>query len=144
VKGKKLAKRREKGKKKPFRVRFIKRYEELVPKEEIQNIPAGCRGIYALLNKKRNHFNVVYMGMSTTGMKGRIMRHATRKSKKNLWSHFSIFEAYDNIPDDEIKELEGLFRVVYRKDERANILNKQRKFKGFRQKKTKLTKWEQV
>ena len=35
---------------------------------------------------------------------------------------------WDNIREEEILELEGLFRHIYRKDARANKLNKQRGF----------------
>ncbi|GAF97179.1 unnamed protein product, partial [marine sediment metagenome] len=34
----------------------------------------------------------------------------------HLWTHFSIFEVWENITENEIKELEGLFRQIYRKD----------------------------
>ena len=43
---------------------------------------------------------------------------------------FSIFEIWDNIREDEIKELEGLFREIYKKDSSANKLNKQKGFKN--------------
>jgi hypothetical protein len=51
------------------------------------------------------------------------------KKKVELWTHFSVFKVWDNISDDEIKELEGLFRHIYRKDSRANKLNVQRAFR---------------
>jgi len=40
-----------------------------------------------------------------------------------------VFEVWDNIRDDEIVELEGLFRHIYRDDSRANTLNVQRRFR---------------
>ena len=40
-----------------------------------------------------------------------------------------MFEVWDNIQDDEIVELEGLFRHIYRFDSRANSLNKQKAYK---------------
>jgi hypothetical protein len=61
------------------------------------------------------------------GIRGRLKGH--RRKKVGLWSHCSIFEVWDNIRDDEIVELEGLFRHIYKKDSRANKLNKQRGFK---------------
>ncbi len=33
------------------------------------------------------------------------------------------------VPKDEVRELEGIFRHIYRKDNRANRLNLQRSFK---------------
>lgn len=61
------------------------------------------------------------------GIKGRLRSHSIG-SKSRLWTHFSIFEVWDNITENEIKELEGLFRQIYRRDKRANKLNKQKQF----------------
>ncbi len=41
----------------------------------------------------------------------------------------AFFEVWENIRNDEIIELEGLFRHIYRLDSRANELNKQRGFR---------------
>ena len=49
--------------------------------------------------------------------------------KGHLWTHFSICEVWDNIREEEIRELEGIFRHIYRLDTRANRLNKQKAFK---------------
>ena len=51
------------------------------------------------------------------------------KKKAGLWTHFSVFEVWDNITQAEVVEPEGLFREIYRQDARANRLNKQRSFK---------------
>jgi len=51
------------------------------------------------------------------------------KTKGDYWSHFSFYEVWDNISDDEIVELEGLFRKIYRYDSKANALNAQKGFK---------------
>jgi len=67
---------------------------------------------------------------SPSGIKGRLTRHSKKKS--GLWTHFSIFKVWDNIRNDEIKELEGLFRHLYKHDSRANILNKQKGFTTMR------------
>ena len=61
------------------------------------------------------------------GIRGRLKIH--RRNKAGLWTHCSIFEVWNNVRDDEIIELEGLFRHIYKKDSRANKLNKQRGFK---------------
>ena len=45
--------------------------------------------------------------------------------KKADWTHFTIFEVHDNISREEIRELEALFLHIYRKDRRANGLNRQ-------------------
>jgi len=115
-------------------LRLIKRWIDFQSICKINSLPTGLRGFYVLYKyvRKTRSYNVVYVGMSCSGtnrvsIRGRLKNH--RKKKKGLWSHFSIFEVWDNIRDDEIKELEGLFREIYKKDSRANILNKQ---KGFR------------
>ena len=51
--------------------------------------------------------------------------------------------AEDNIRDEEIVELEGLFRHIYMKDANANALNVQRRFKQIRYvRKNDMTTWE--
>jgi hypothetical protein len=114
-------------------LRLISRRREFIRQEDLDTIPRGLRGIYALYfhNKRTGDFNVVYVGMAAAGnrggMLGRVKQH--RKKKKDLWTHCSLFEVWDNIRDEEIRELEGLFRQIYRGDGRANSLNKQRSFK---------------
>lgn len=112
-------------------MRLIKRIAEFQPIENVRLVPRKRRGIYVLYRRRRRggkeYFNVVYVGMATSGMQGRLSAH--RRKKKDLWTHFSVFEVWDNIRDEEIVELEGLFRVFYRKDKKANILNVQKNFK---------------
>jgi len=134
------------------RVRFIKRYSEYISKEEYISIPHGTRGIYALLkliknnkDKKKDRYDVVYIGMSCKSIRRRIKSHQKKTSRKrNLWTHFSVYEVNDNIYDDEIGELEGFFRVIYRKDTKANKLNKQKKFKLYRKLNINLDKWNKI
>ena len=114
-------------------LRLIKRCMEYIPEKDINNLPRGIRGIYVLYHKRPriNRYDVVYVGMARSGNRGglrsRLRRH--KKKKKGLWTHCSVFEVWDNIRDDEVIELEGLFRHIYRLDSRANELNLQ---KGFR------------
>lgn len=112
-------------------LRLIKRCAEFQSKEQIQSVPPSRRGLYVLYRKRRkageDKYDVVYIGMATTGIRARLKSH--RKSKGDLWTHFSVFEVWDNIRDDEIVELEGLFRHFYRRDARANSLNVQRGFR---------------
>jgi hypothetical protein len=129
--------------------RFIKRVAEFVPAHQSKNVPDNTRGIYALLNqikpKGREQFDVVYVGMSAgkrAGMYSRLNVH--KKSKRIDWTHFTIFEVHDNITSHEIKELEGLFRHMYRKDSRANKYNRQLSHKSFLEiavPKKSLNKW---
>ncbi len=122
-------------------LRLIRRWEKYLSIDEVNSVPKGLRGFYVLYkhSKKTDSdnivtdlYNVVYVGMSSAGsntghIRGRLKNH--RKRKKGLWSHFSIFEVWDNIRDDEIRELEGLFRQIYKDDSRANKLNIQKGFK---------------
>ena len=113
-------------------LRLIKRCAEYIPVDKILSVPRGLRGIYVLykIRPRLKCYDVVYVGMTRGGKGGiwsRLKRH--RIKKEGLWSHCSIFEVWDNVRDNEIIELEGLFRHIYRYDSRANSLNKQ---KGFR------------
>lgn len=114
-------------------LRLVKHYMEYVPKEETEKVPQMTRGLYVLFkyNPRLYKYDVVYIGMAggekKTGIQGRLRKH--KQSKGNLWTHFSVFEVWDNIREDEVRELEGIFRHIYRKDSRANNLNKQKSFK---------------
>jgi len=112
-------------------LRFVKRCAEFRSRDEIKKIPDGTRGIYALLWKrpKLNKFDVVYIGMADAGVKSRLRAHVRSTRKGTLWTHFSIFEVWENITRAEVAELEGLFRHIYRKDTRANRVNRQKSFK---------------
>jgi hypothetical protein len=113
-------------------LRFIKHCAERLPKEQISRIPHGTRGIYALLCKQsEKEYDVVYIGMARgfSGVPSRLRRHKRSKKKGALWTHFSVYEVWDNITEAEIQELEGLFRHIYRRDAKANRINTQRTFK---------------
>ena len=68
---------------------------------------------------------MVYVGIAAigvhSGVRGRLRAHT--RQKESEWTHFSVFAVHENIRTDEIKELEGLFRHIYRFDRRANRLN---------------------
>jgi len=91
-------------------------------------VPRGTRGIYVLFRQRRHNgkFDVVYVGLSGSGMRGRLKSHARSRSKAKEWTHFSLFQVHDNVSDAEIAEVEGLFRQIYRNDSRANRLNLQK------------------
>ena len=111
-------------------LKLFKRCVEFQPLEEIKTVPPRTRGIYALLRwrPRIKRFDVVYVGMARTGVRARLRSHAQSKSKRDLWTHFSVFEVFDNVRGEEIQELEGLLRHIYRRDSRANQLNAQRAF----------------
>src|SRR2546428_6022000 len=115
-------------------LRLIKRSAEFISKEKVEELPGNLRGIYVLYNKRRTRaqrekFDVVYVGMARAGIRARLKSHAKSKKRGQHWTHFSLFVVWDNIRDEEIAELEGLFRHIYRKDSVANALNIQRGFK---------------
>jgi len=124
-------------------LRLIKRCVEYITEEEILRFPRGLRGIYVLYRYRPrvDAYDVVYVGMTNAGKRGgiRARLRSHKKKKAGLWSHCSVFEVWDNIRDEEIVELEGLFRHIYRYDSKANELNAQRGFK-----KLKLVKDEDV
>jgi hypothetical protein len=101
-------------------------------------VKKGLRGIYVLYryrrprkNESSGRYNVVYVGMARTGgIRFRLRRH--KKSKVDLWTHFSVFEVWPNVRDEEVRELEGLFRHLYKRDATASKLNKQRGYKPIR------------
>lgn len=115
-------------------LRLIKSVLEYLPKEEWKTLPGGIRGFYVLYNHRRrrssdDNFDVVYVGMAQNSIKNRLRGHANSLSKWGKWTHFSMFEVWDNISSKEIAELEGLFRHLYRWDSKANSLNVQRSYK---------------
>lgn len=115
-------------------LRLIRRFAEFQRKEDLLQVPKKRRGIYVLYRRRikagKEYFNVVYVGMTTSSIRNRLIVH--KRHKGTLWSHFSAFEVWENIRDEEIIELEGLFRHLYRKDRKANLLNVQRSFKKAR------------
>ena len=115
-------------------LKLIKRCFEYCEIDQIRKIPKNTRGIYVIYRRRevkgQEQYNVVYIGMARgnkSGARSRLDEH--KESKKNKWTHFSIFEVWENIFEDEVAELEGLFRHIYRKDLKANALAKQRSFK---------------
>ncbi len=113
-------------------LRLIEQQLELIGKDDIDTLPKGMRGIYVLYrtqgseNPKKPHRNVVYVGMSASGMKGRLRAH--RKQKGELWDTCSVFAVWPNIREEEIRELEGILRHIFRFDPNAQQLNTQGRY----------------
>jgi hypothetical protein len=113
-------------------LRLIEKQAELISKADIDVLPKAMRGIYVLYctqdsgNVKRPHRNVVYVGMSATGIKGRLRAH--RKNKGELWDTCSVFVVWPNIREEEIRELEGILRHIFRFDPNAQQLNTQGRY----------------
>ena len=121
---------------------LIKRCAEFEPRNNLPLVPRAIRGIYVLFRRRGVSYNVVYVGMASGGVRGRLEAHA-RSAKGPLWTHFSVFEVHDNITPAMIAELEGLFRHVYRRDSRANPLNIQGTHRPLRRVKAQLEKWQE-
>jgi hypothetical protein len=110
-------------------LRLIRRCFEFAPQEASVDVPAATRGIYVLYRRRRplrgddagRRFDVVYIGLANTSVRRRLRDHIRHKGDE--WTHFSVYEVWDNIRQDEIVELEGLFRHIYRFDAHANRLN---------------------
>lgn len=112
-------------------MRFIKSALEYRAIEEIGVVPRGMRGIYALYRKAQGSYEMVYIGMSGRDANGRIKSRLIQHKKRKVeaWTHFSYYEVWDNITELEIRELEGLFRQLYRFSPGANSLNRQVTYK---------------
>jgi hypothetical protein len=110
-------------------LRLIRRCFEFAPQEAYVKVPPATRGIYVLYRRRRplrrddhgGRFDVVYIGLANVGVRRRLQSHVRQKGDE--WTHFSVYEVWDNIRQDEIAELEGLFRHIYRFDAHANRLN---------------------
>jgi hypothetical protein len=111
-------------------LRLVRHCFELAPKEDLEKVPNYSRGMYVLykhtsrtrpLPSGKPRFDVVYVGISGRRLKSRLRQHS--RTKADAWTQFSVLEVHDNIRSDELKELEGLFRHIYRFDAHANQLN---------------------
>lgn len=128
--------------------RWFKRIAEFKPKNQTGLVPKRTRGLYVLFHFRRglDCYDVVYVGLAKgakTGVGGRLRAHTRSKTKASLWSHFSVFEVWDNITEQEVAELEGLFRHIYRKDTKANRLNLQKSFEPLKRiRKDDLSSWK--
>jgi len=121
------------------KLRYISRCTEFRPRYQVDDLRPGLRGIYVLLEqtqkktkRRTDKYDVVYIGMSNTNVRRRLRRHTKSKKKRKRWSHFSLYEVFDNLTGEDVAELEGLLRTVYRKDTRANRLNLQKRHKRLR------------
>jgi hypothetical protein len=114
-------------------LRLVRSCAQWVPKTQIDSMSKGLRGIYALHRHRPRikKYDVVYVGMADggAGIRARLEAHANSKRKREIWTHFSAFVVWPNITEAEIAELEGLFREIYRKDKRANRLNRQKRYR---------------
>jgi hypothetical protein len=110
---------------------LFKNYLEHWPIDRINEVPSQIRGIYVLFNSvAEKNYSVVYIGMARggkMGVKGRLRRH--RRKKADQWTHFSVFEVWDNITKEQVEELEGLFRHIYHRDPEAQKFNVQRSYR---------------
>lgn len=79
---------------------------EFLPISEIEMVPPKVRGIYVLYKAKvKNRMDVVYVGMARgekTGVKARLKSH--EKNKVKLWTHFSVYEVWNNISKEQVQE----------------------------------------
>jgi hypothetical protein len=114
-------------------LRSIKHCVEFRPQKELYKLRRFIRGIYVLYKyrQEKEMYDVVYIGMASgekkAGIGGRLRAHA--KNKRGEWTHFSAFEVWDNIRDEEVRELEGILRHIFRKDSNAIKLGIQKSFK---------------
>src|ERR1700676_4133326 len=125
-------------------LRLVKWCTQWQAKKDLAKVPIGVRGVYSLHDKKSQHYDVVYVGMSASGqgIKRRIRSHSNSRRKGSEWTHFSMFVVWENIREEEIRELEALLREIYWKDSTANRLAKQKGSKRMREvRKQSPAKW---
>ncbi|MDB0527790.1 hypothetical protein LBW56_13920 [Ralstonia solanacearum] len=118
-------------------LRLIQAKHEWISIYDIAAVPKGLRGIYVLYHtteqekkKALPRRSVVYIGMSTTGIRSRLLKHAAHEAKKGRWDTCSIYTVWPNIRNEEIVELEGILRHIYRVDPDAQKLNTQGTYKA--------------
>ena len=117
---------------------------EFWPIEDLEKVPSLVRGIYVFYREGQGRkMDVVYVGMArgdNSGAKGRLRDH--KRKKADLWTHFSVFEVWDNITKEQVQELEGLFRHIYSKDTKANMLNVQKRYEPLKKiKRRSIDEW---
>ncbi len=127
---------------------WIKRYAEFIPKRDLEKVPYGVRGIYALSKRrhvtdkhKKARYDVVYVGMSKNNILKRLRTH--RKRKDEFWNYFSIFEADKGTSKRAITDMEGILRYIYRKDSKANRLNVAKKYKRLTRRFIPIDDWKE-
>ena len=90
---------------------LVKHAWEFIPKADTRLIPPRTRGVYVLFKEGRGgSMNVVYVGMVRGARSGAAGRLQTHRKNKLDWTHFSVYEVWDNITSQQVEELEGLFR----------------------------------
>jgi len=129
-------------------LRLIKHCAEFLPRKDVSKVPKRTRGIYVLLSHDlsdpaKKNYEVVYIGMSRRGVMGRLEEHKRNKAKSKLWSHFSVYSVWPNITDEEIEELEGLFRAIFRRDSKANQIAVQKSFGKLKRLQDNTFQWDQ-
>jgi len=129
-------------------LRLIKHCAEFLRQEDVSKVPHGTRGIYVLLwhdptASARKNYEVVYIGMSRRGVKGRLESHKQNEAKRTLWNYFSVYSVWPNITDEEIQELEGLFRAIYRRDLKANKIAVQKGFGKLKRLQDNTLQWKE-
>lgn len=104
---------------------LVKRSAELISGHATEHIPANLFGIYVLYvhRKSTNKYDVQYIG--TANRKNRQdIKSAIQEHKKNdtpLWTHFSTYELWDRILDEDQYHINELFKRIYKEDSKARI-----------------------
>jgi hypothetical protein len=115
------------------RLRFVKQCIQLrdLVEDEVRQVPNRTRGVYALYKKSGRYYDVLYIGMAggpRAGVRGRLRDHLKNEEKRRKATHFSVFEVHDNISEEEVRELEGLLRHIFARDQNANRLATQKTY----------------
>jgi hypothetical protein len=142
------------------KLRWIKQCIEFCPQKEAEDIPHKIRGLYVLYNapdmpdnkpdKQGRHkrYDVAYVGIAfgekVGGVHGRIKKHLSSERKRGKWTHFSVFKVWENVRGDELRELEGLLRHLYRKHPGTNSLAKAKSYQRLKNKEVRVNDLKQL
>jgi hypothetical protein len=122
---------------------FIRRYDEFVKKDRRNKVPIDAKGVYALLKKRRGgKFDVVYVGVSVSGIRDRLRQHARNHGKKGQWDYFSLFDVQPYVSSLTIEQLETLWKHIYRRGTGTNSLSLQQGRTNLTVKRTPVEEWD--
>lgn len=97
---------------KTTRNKLVKKWDERVSYDKYSNAlgkKQRGKGIYILYKGKKPY----YVGLSTSSLRGRIRRHATKDRHKGKWDNFSFYQI---LKTKYIKDIESLLLRYYKPD----------------------------
>lgn len=104
---------------------LVKRSAEFIPAHATKYVPANFFGIYVLYvhRKSTNKYDVQYIGTANRRNKQDIKKALQEHilNNKPLWTHYSAYELWDKILDEDQYHVDELFKRIYKKDSKARL-----------------------